>query len=203
MSFLVYFFVLLAAAGSVLFGLDWLQAPLPPMPQKVVLQASRAPPAKPPAPRAELKTKQADARLSPAFPTSLGPPQTFVPQIPEQAQARGDNAAAQINATGSSAPAVAQTASTGQPAKCDVDACTDAYQSFRVSDCTYQPSNGPRRLCTKGKVPIAARTTAAGNVSSARAQACNAAACERAYGSFNASDCTYQPLQGPRRLCTK
>ena len=30
--------------------------------------------------------------------------------------------------------------------KCDVIACS----TFQESDCTYQPSNGPRRLCTKG-----------------------------------------------------
>nr|WP_244485569.1 BA14K family protein [Pseudolabrys sp. Root1462] len=28
-------------------------------------------------------------------------------------------------------------------------ACTDAYVSFNASDCTYQPSDGPRRLCAK------------------------------------------------------
>ncbi|MGH6727782.1 MAG: BA14K family protein [Pseudolabrys sp.] len=27
--------------------------------------------------------------------------------------------------------------------------------------------------------------------------------CAEAYSSFNPSDCTYQPLDGPRRLCTK
>lgn len=32
---------------------------------------------------------------------------------------------------------------------CDVNACAMAYRSFRATDCTYQPSNGPRRLCTK------------------------------------------------------
>lgn len=32
---------------------------------------------------------------------------------------------------------------------------------------------------------------------------CNVAACAAAYRSFTASDCTYQPLEGPRRLCTK
>jgi hypothetical protein len=35
------------------------------------------------------------------------------------------------------------------------------------------------------------------------APACNVQACEAAYRSFTASDCTYQPLEGPRRLCTK
>ena len=34
-------------------------------------------------------------------------------------------------------------------AKCNQQACADAYRSFDATDCTYQPSNGPRRLCNK------------------------------------------------------
>jgi hypothetical protein len=33
--------------------------------------------------------------------------------------------------------------------RCDVQACASAYRSFRVSDCTYQPFDGVRRLCEK------------------------------------------------------
>jgi hypothetical protein len=33
--------------------------------------------------------------------------------------------------------------------KCNKDACANAYRSFDAADCTYQPSNGPRRACTK------------------------------------------------------
>ena len=32
---------------------------------------------------------------------------------------------------------------------------------------------------------------------------CDVNACERAYRSFTESDCTYQPLDGSRRLCEK
>jgi hypothetical protein len=32
---------------------------------------------------------------------------------------------------------------------------------------------------------------------------CNVRACEEAYRSFRASDCTYQPNHGPRLLCTR
>jgi hypothetical protein len=35
--------------------------------------------------------------------------------------------------------------------RCDVQACGSAYKSFRASDCTYQPFDGPRRVC--GKAP--------------------------------------------------
>ncbi|MCW5691592.1 MAG: BA14K family protein [Pseudolabrys sp.] len=80
-------------------------------------------------------------------------------------------------------------------------ACERAYRTFTASDCTYQPSGEvPRRLCTKGTPPAAASAARP----EARAQAtCNIAACSDAYISFNASDCTYQPSDGPRRLCTK
>ena len=34
--------------------------------------------------------------------------------------------------------------------KCNKDACANAYpRSFDAGDCTYQPTNGPRRLCKK------------------------------------------------------
>jgi hypothetical protein len=36
-----------------------------------------------------------------------------------------------------------------------------------------------------------------------RAGRCDIGACSSAYRSFRASDCTYQPYSGPRRLCTR
>jgi hypothetical protein len=62
-------------------------------------------------------------------------------------QTDGSDAAAPTRAP--IAPAAGERA---QP-KCDVNACAEAYRSFRASDCTYQPSGGPRRLCSKGKPP--------------------------------------------------
>lgn len=94
-------------------------------------------------------------------------------------------------------PAPAQTAT--QPSvRCDVDACSAAYRTFRASDCTYNTSRG-RRLCTKGEAP--------NEDDDARAQSgvanCHIRACSESYSSFNPTDCTYQPLEGPRRLCEK
>ncbi len=92
---------------------------------------------------------------------------------------------------------------------CDITACSVAYRSFRELDCTYQPNNGPRRLCTKGKEHSQFKalynvkgTSEAYASAGARGQ-CSVPACTAAYRSFNASDCTYQPSSGPRRLCTK
>lgn len=179
MSFVVYFFVLLIAVGGVLFGLDWVSAPMSPMPaSKFELHA-----AKPPPPRIETPPEPAVA----AKPATVEPPPVAEPPpapvvAPE--------------------PAVAA----APPPKCDIDACTAAYRSFTASDCTYQPLDGPRRLCTRGTPPAAAvtATPSAASGPDARAQAaCNIAACSQAYVSFTASDCTYQPLTGPRKLCEK
>ena len=32
---------------------------------------------------------------------------------------------------------------------CNVNACSQSYRSFRVSDCTFQPYEGPRRSCER------------------------------------------------------
>lgn len=91
--------------------------------------------------------------------------------------------------------------------RCDVAACTAAYRSFRAADCTYQPVDGPRRLCSKGEPAAvdaeAAAPDARSDGNAGQSTACNADACAAAYGSFNPADCTYQPYDGPRRLCTK
>ena len=91
--------------------------------------------------------------------------------------------------------------------KCDVTACAAAYRTFRASDCTYEPREGVHELCTKGVLSDRAAAEAVLNAHAdvrpgASAQ-CNVEVCSHAYISFSAADCTYQPLEGPRRLCTK
>jgi hypothetical protein len=120
-----------------------------------------------------------------------------VPQVQPTTDARG------------SEPALPRRAAGPVSDKCDVTACAVAYTSFRASDCTYQPSEGPRQLCTKGVAsdPKTAEAVlnahAEGATGSAAPASCHVAACQQAYISFTANDCTYQPLEGPRRLCTK
>jgi len=94
--------------------------------------------------------------------------------------------------------------------KCDIIACTSAYHSFNPSDCTYQPSDGPRRLCKKGVVPRELNNAHSDTMQLNRADAnsstnaqCNVTICASAYRTFDPTDCTYQPSDGPRRLCTR
>ena len=42
-----------------------------------------------------------------------------------------------------------QAAAKQAPNSCDVQGCASAYQSFRASDCSYQPMEGPRKFCEK------------------------------------------------------
>lgn len=191
MSIFVYLIVLLISVGSVIFGANWLQAPMTPMPaSKYQLHAAKPPPPPPVQQIAinkpEVKSTEATAARAEVVPAPVAP---AVPATTAAAPAAPSIVAEE--------PAQVAAA---EPPKCDVTACERSYRSFTASDCTYQPSDGPRRLCTKGTPPAAATAVRP----QARAQAaCNIAACSDAYVSFNASDCTYQPSDGPRRLCTK
>src|SRR5262245_49649037 len=108
-----------------------------------------------------------------------------------------------------------QTASEpAQAPQCDYRACA-SRRSFRPSDCTYQPYDGPRRSCEarprlavpppeQASQPPSPRE-ASQSPTQARAQAqCNMDVCSRFYSSFNSSDCTYQPYGGgSRRVCDR
>jgi len=122
-------------------------------------------------------------------------------------------------ATSGAAPKAADTARAQTPADqavsaapyCDYQACARSYQSFRASDCTYQPYSGAsRRQCDKDPSQRTAATLfAPGSHSqplpeqSSKAR-CRLDVCASFYDSFDPTDCTYRPLDGgPRRLCSR
>lgn len=76
------------------------------------------------------------------------PPPPSVPPLVLPAPANPESAAAPPPATEAD-QAHAQAPAVSAPAGCNVSACEAAYKSFRASDCTYQPFDGPRRLCKK------------------------------------------------------
>lgn len=173
----IYFFaVLVVVVSNVLFAPGWQSGPLSPMPKfKVPSYGTPATPTKIDGPNAVLKSNTIVTRNTSAM-DNIDTPLAQIPAQPSPI----DNTP------------VEQTLS---KSKCDISACTRAYRSFRESDCTYQPSTGPRRLCTKGVV-----ATEPGGKANAR---CNVNACAAAYRSFSPSDCTYQSSIGQRRLCAK
>jgi hypothetical protein len=150
--------VLAVALGNVVFGMNWVAErpptrPLaavtdvtePPMVASPPVQAARpAPPAAAGSPPLKGNTA-APARGAPrpnAAAPKIGASQPGAAIIVSQP----DAATTIMNEPAAPAPAVA-------PPKCDIAACTAAYRTFTASDCTYVPSFGVRKLCTKGTPP--------------------------------------------------
>ena len=176
MPFIAYLAIMVVALFSIALEWDTLVAPSDATMREMQAVSHLAAP--PP---------QRDAVAPPAAEPKPGPKAAAVAPPPVNAGAAaktGDEAAAQRTA----AP------------QCDIAACTAAYRTFRASDCTYAPSLGVRRLCTKGVPEAAAAQVVA---PPPPVPGCHIRACAEAYSSFNPQDCTYQPLEGPRRLCEK
>jgi hypothetical protein len=226
---LVFYGVLLLVAGSsVVYGLDWTAAPLPPMTETAASVAAAKRAAHLPQPAVQV-AKAADT-LSPERPLAPAPMTSTAPAAAAVNAAPGNDGTPVIMAP---EPAAAQT--DAQP-KCDVAACSAAYHSFRAADCSWQPFEGPRRFCDKGQPAattaaaapaaatpgsIAAAEIAAANAANAASKLgkpivlggpnpnnpanlkCNVEACKQAYFTFNPLDCTYQPSEGPRKFCDK
>jgi BA14K-like protein len=134
-KFMLYSAVLLVAVCNIVFGLYSMSGP----PAKPAA-ATRAPPV-------------AAVQSAPGYPGNVqteGNAPAAVPNDAPSAKAAGRPTRPLAQAAGQAA---GQVAADGAPAKCDVDACTAAYFSFRASDCTYMPTGGGRRLCTKGNPP--------------------------------------------------
>jgi hypothetical protein len=76
------------------------------------------------------------------------PPNTNAAQAPEVGtKPDKPDATASVGAP----PNAGNAAGPDQPAsnKCNIEACKEAFFTFNPADCTYQPTEGPRRLCTK------------------------------------------------------
>src|SRR5664280_787253 len=130
--------VLAVALCNVMFGMDWLAERPAARPLAAVTGVAEPP---------MLASPPVQA-VRPAPPAAAGSPplQGNTAAAPPAKGATRPNAAAQPNAP--AAPATAEA-----PPKCDIAACAAAYHSFTASDCTYMPSAGVRRLCTKGTPP--------------------------------------------------
>jgi hypothetical protein len=121
MSFVIYFAMLIAALVSVVMGLEVVATP----PVRTAARPALVEPIR--------------HQAAPAKPAAPAAPVAQQPAPPPQPPAQ------------TSAQAVEQSEeqSQAQAPACNVAACAAAYRSFTAEDCTYQPFDGPRRLCTK------------------------------------------------------
>ena len=176
MQFLVYLTVLMVSVSTVLLEIHWLTTPAPQ--PKPAVQASTPPP--------RPKVEGPNAELSPIYPRKVEPAQSAPTQNNVQSNVGpAGTGSTTVKAETVQKPAVEGTGvatrsddpgTTKSPVppdnaqayaarpkeiqsdeaaesgnRCDVQACTSAYKSFRASDCTYQPFEGARRVC--GKAP--------------------------------------------------
>jgi hypothetical protein len=199
MPFLAYIAIVLVSLGGILIELDWLTKPKLETKSPVQVASTAVPvrvvpkvdgPTEGPSPVPAKKQEAEQANAAPAVnsvaiaTTGAAPADqtagsasavTPAPFPPVVAEAKADSApqapvqappqpAAQTTAPAPAQPTVAavapqpqvqapaqpmQTAAKQAPNSCDVQGCASAYQSFRASDCTYQPMEGPRKFCEK------------------------------------------------------
>jgi BA14K-like protein len=182
MAFIFYFIVILVTAAGVMFGLDLATSPLPSTPNVPIGRMARAPQPAPVKParkiaQAPAKTTQAarvadDRALSPIYPAAPGGRQdkseaaaggtaapkqatngTWLPPAPPPqaavASAPPDDKQAAVKTADNTALPAPQPVAVSSAAHCNIAACSAAYRSFRAADCTFQPFEGPRRLCTQ------------------------------------------------------
>jgi hypothetical protein len=166
MAFLAYVAILLVSISGILLELNWLTQPK--LEAKPAMHAMSAPPA--PVRRVVAKVDRPNAERNPVYPKQAAAPQAIDvsaeapkaataaavaevpmpparPQEAEQVNAGVPPPAATAQPAAIANAALAEKASVTAKLQCDVAACAGAYTSFRESDCTFQPFEGPRRLC--------------------------------------------------------
>jgi hypothetical protein len=146
--------VLAVALCNVVFGMNWVaeRPPARPLaavtgvaePPMLVSQPVQSPPVPAAAGRPPLKGNTAAPARGAPRPNAAA--QTNAPAAPKIGTSQPDTAIIIVNEP--AAPATAEA-----PPKCDIAACAAAYRTFTASDCTYVPSFGVRKLCTKGTPP--------------------------------------------------
>ena len=89
--------------------------------------------------------------VAPAATAPAGPSRSLAPAVPQAAPAPLPIPPPVTDGGGTAPivmPELSRSADTAAP-KCNIEACKAAYRSFTEADCTYQPLEGPRRLCTR------------------------------------------------------
>jgi hypothetical protein len=150
MSFLAYLAMLIVVMSSLALGFDWVVSPPD---NRAIAQEDTG--IAVPRPAASIPMPAAPAPTPKVTSVPIVQPAAAPPAQPASREtAPPDGAAATPTrpekTTTAQSPQETSDASADSPApRCNVQACSAAYQSFRESDCTYQPYDGPRRLCGK------------------------------------------------------
>lgn len=82
-----------------------------------------------------------------------------------------------------------------------IGVCSAQFTALRLADGVF-PGPWPGAYCQVEAVTASAGRSA-GSLRVGAQTACDLSACAAAYRSFRASDCSFQPFQGPRKRCAK
>jgi hypothetical protein len=196
MQFLIYVVVVLVSISSILLELDWLTKPkVEPRP---AVHAASAPAPVPPV--AALKADGPSVVLSPVYPKKpdAAPAEATAseaPAAPAPVETNGAAPAATAAAGTAAAPASEPDKSANKPS------ILPSILSAPAMTATTTPTPATATPPPATPKPVAAIPAAATPVAQQAQNSCDVAACSSAYQSFRASDCTYQPFQGPRQVC--
>jgi hypothetical protein len=189
MQFLAYIIVLAVSVSTILLELQWLTSPS--RQPKPAVQATAVP-----VPRAKIDGPNVE--LSPVYPKPEVPRSvgSVTGSPPENAQASaGSDVKPQA-----AVPAPVETSAKAEPQQktepaqtADIDTRVEPKAETSGAAVAAPPSVAPEKTANAAPAaqPVAAKNS------------CDVQACARAYTSFSAADCTYQPFQGPRQLCVK
>lgn len=152
----VYVVVAAFVGGVVAFGLDRATAPTAKIEANVAPAAASGVRQIPISRTSAADLGDPDGKLTPVYPAAPGKDlpikDTPIVQAAKPPAETTGSANAGASPPPSEAPAATAatpvTSSTSQPPNaCNIAACAAAYRSFRESDCTYQPFEGPRKYC--------------------------------------------------------
>ncbi|HEX5516239.1 MAG TPA: BA14K family protein [Pseudolabrys sp.] len=193
MQFLVYLTVLMVSVSTVLLEIHWLTTPAPQ--PKPAVQASAAPP--------RPKVEGPNAELSPIYPRRVEP----VQPVPTQNNVQYNVGPAGTGNTTAKAETTGAATRVDDPSKTAAKAETVHKPVVETTGVATRPDD-PNT--TKSPVPAdnaqgyaAQPKQTQSDEAAGSSNRCDVQACASAYKSFRASDCTYQPFDGARRVCAK
>ena len=198
MAFFVYVGILLVAISGILLELDWLTKPKHDAKSPMQTAASvlpSSPPAKP-------TTDVASDQLNPVYPKKPEVARVIVPP-PARQPAETTGSVQQAGVAQTPTPVMAATTDPAQqsppPAPPVVTAKAEAAPPSPA-----QPAPAAHAAPANPSAPTPATEQTANMPPQGTApNKCEIDACAAAYSSFRASDCTYQPFSGERRVCEK
>ena len=195
MQFLVYLTVLMVSVSTVLLEVHWLTTPAPQ--PKPAVQASATSP--------RPKVEGPNAELSPVYPRKVEAVQPAPTQYNVQynvAPAAAGNTAAKAETTGAATRAddPGKTAAKAETVQKPVSETTGV--AIRADDSSKPQSTAVPDAQNAQASAVQPKQNKSDEVAASNNR-CDVQACGSTYKSFRAADCTYQPFDGPRRVCGK